>query len=80
MILFICFFFKQRLRDEREQKRASLDERHRYLFDIIAIRLAIDRTEVEDNILETPHVSPLKFSFSIIVIQLVRAHGSIFRP
>ncbi|CAF4403924.1 unnamed protein product, partial [Rotaria magnacalcarata] len=30
--------YAQRLRDEREQKRSSLDDRHRYFFDIIATR------------------------------------------
>ncbi|CAF4427535.1 unnamed protein product, partial [Adineta steineri] len=43
----------QRLRDEREQKRATLDERHRYLFDIIATRLGIDKSEVEENVLDS---------------------------
>ncbi|CAF0837526.1 unnamed protein product [Adineta steineri] len=44
---------QQRLRDEREQKRATLDERHRYLFDIIATRLGIDKSEVEENVLDS---------------------------
>lgn len=50
------FSFQQRLRDEREQKRSNLDERHRHLFDIIATRLAIERNEVEENILDSTNV------------------------
>ncbi|CAF3405686.1 unnamed protein product [Rotaria sp. Silwood1] len=45
--------YAQRLRDEREQKRSGLDERHRYLFDIIATRIDKDRSAVEDNVLES---------------------------
>ncbi|CAF2198528.1 unnamed protein product [Rotaria magnacalcarata] len=47
--------YAQRLRDEREQKRSSLDDRHRYFFDIIATRIGKLRSEVEDNILESPN-------------------------
>jgi len=47
------------LRDEREQKRANLDERHRHLFDIIATRLGIERNEVEDNVLDSSNVSSI---------------------
>ncbi|CAF4402891.1 unnamed protein product [Rotaria socialis] len=46
---------QQRLRDEREQKRSGLDDRHRYFFDIIATRIGKLRSEVEDNILESPN-------------------------
>ncbi|UJR23298.1 hypothetical protein I4U23_026313 [Adineta vaga] len=47
--------YAQRLREEREQKRAHLDERNRYFFDLIATRLDVDRNEIEDNILESPN-------------------------
>ncbi|CAF0880138.1 unnamed protein product [Rotaria sordida] len=44
---------QQRLREEREGKRSTLDERHRHLFDIIATRLGIERSEVEDNVIDS---------------------------
>ncbi len=71
--IFVFFLLQQRLRDERENKRANLDERHRHLFDIIATRLGIERSEVEDNVLDSPNVSLFilhsmiqKFDFSLI--------------
>lgn len=62
--------FQQRLHDEREQKRAGFDERHRYLFDLLATRLAFERSDVEDQILESSHVSRLRTSSSDILLVL----------
>uniref|UniRef100_A0A8C0TDE8 AAA+ ATPase domain-containing protein n=1 Tax=Canis lupus familiaris TaxID=9615 RepID=A0A8C0TDE8_CANLF len=42
----------QRLKEEKEAKRACLDGRHDYLFAIVASCIDLDKTEVEDAILE----------------------------
>uniref|UniRef100_A0A8I3P5W4 Dynein axonemal heavy chain 5 n=1 Tax=Canis lupus familiaris TaxID=9615 RepID=A0A8I3P5W4_CANLF len=43
---------RQRLKEEKEAKRACLDGRHDYLFAIVASCIDLDKTEVEDAILE----------------------------
>nr|XP_013808177.1 PREDICTED: dynein heavy chain 5, axonemal isoform X2 [Apteryx mantelli mantelli] len=43
---------KQKLKEEREAKRAQLDGRHDYLLDTVASCVNLDRAEVEDAILE----------------------------
>lgn len=45
-------FLQQRLKEEKEAKRAHLDSRHDYLFAIVASCIDLDKTEVEDAILE----------------------------
>ncbi|CAF1610032.1 unnamed protein product, partial [Adineta ricciae] len=55
----------QRIRDERDQKRATLDETHRHLFDIIATRLGIDRSEVEDNVVESQNFNLIDEFFEV---------------
>ncbi|XP_055955514.1 dynein axonemal heavy chain 5 isoform X2 [Patella vulgata] len=42
----------QKLKEEREQKRARLDERHHYILQTVADSLALEKSEVEDYILE----------------------------
>uniref|UniRef100_A0A8D0S8D7 AAA+ ATPase domain-containing protein n=1 Tax=Sus scrofa TaxID=9823 RepID=A0A8D0S8D7_PIG len=42
----------QRLKEEKEAKRARLDGRHDYLFGIVASCVDLNKTEVEDAILE----------------------------
>ncbi|KAJ8789143.1 hypothetical protein J1605_022244 [Eschrichtius robustus] len=42
----------QRLKEEKEAKRARLDGRHDYLFEIVAACVDLNKTEVEDAILE----------------------------
>nr|XP_009683066.1 PREDICTED: dynein heavy chain 5, axonemal [Struthio camelus australis] len=43
---------KQKLKEEREAKRAQLDGRHNYLLDTVASCVNLDRAEVEDALLE----------------------------
>ncbi|XP_027537381.1 dynein heavy chain 5, axonemal isoform X7 [Neopelma chrysocephalum] len=43
---------KQKLKEEREAKRARLDGRHDYLLDIVAFCVNLDKAEVEDAILD----------------------------
>ncbi|TKC53227.1 hypothetical protein EI555_007550, partial [Monodon monoceros] len=43
---------QQRLKEEKEAKRARLDGRHDYLFAIVASCVDLNKTEVEDAILE----------------------------
>uniref|UniRef100_A0A3Q1JPI4 AAA+ ATPase domain-containing protein n=1 Tax=Anabas testudineus TaxID=64144 RepID=A0A3Q1JPI4_ANATE len=45
-----CFF--QKLKEEREAKRAQLDGRHDYILSIVASCLGLEKSDVEDAILE----------------------------
>lgn len=45
-------FFKQKLKEEREAKRAQLDGRHDYILSIVASCLGLEKADVEDAILE----------------------------
>ena len=47
---------QQRVREDREQKRAQLDERHEYIFTIVAEHLGLELAHVEDAILEGSQV------------------------
>lgn len=59
-------FFKQRLKEEKEAKRARLDGRHDYLFAIVASCLDLNKLEVEDALLEGNQVS-LKILYMCIM-------------
>ncbi|XP_038070084.1 dynein heavy chain 5, axonemal-like isoform X1 [Patiria miniata] len=43
---------QQKLKEEKEAKRAHLDSRHEFIIDATAASLSLDKTEVEDAILE----------------------------
>ena len=56
----LFLLFKQaKLKEEREAKRNSLDDRHAHLFQIVADRLGLDKNEVEDFVLEGNQVNML---------------------
>lgn len=50
--VFFFLTFQQRLKEEREAKRAQLDGRHDYVLSIVASCVALEKAEVEDTILE----------------------------
>ena len=50
-------FFQQKLKEEREAKRATLDERHEFVMDAVATSLNLEKAEVEDAVLEGDTVS-----------------------
>ncbi len=54
------FCSKARLKEEKEAKRATLDERHTYLFTIVSDRLGLEYPEVEDSIIEGTQVNNQK--------------------
>lgn len=55
----ICqlFCLQQKLKEEKEAKRATLDSRHQFLFSTVATKLRIPESEVEDFILEGTQVA-----------------------
>ncbi|XP_078222058.1 dynein axonemal heavy chain 5 isoform X3 [Callithrix jacchus] len=55
----------QRLKEEKEAKRALLDGRHNYLFAIVACCLDLDKTEVEDAILEGNQIERIDQLFAV---------------
>ncbi|XP_071824188.1 dynein axonemal heavy chain 5-like [Apostichopus japonicus] len=55
---------QQKLKEERETKRASLDECHAYLIDTVADSLGLERMEVEDAILEGNTISKMDQFFT----------------
>lgn len=62
-------FLKQRVREEREQKRSQLDDRHGYLLSLVALATGLDQSEVEDSIVDGQQV---RFMFCTIVLELGR--------
>jgi hypothetical protein len=48
--------FKAKLKEEREAKRSTLDERHYHLFEIVGNRVGVEKLEVEDAILDGAQV------------------------
>ena len=53
---FFSHFHKAKLKEEKEAKRALLDERHIYLFTLIANRLDLEINQVQDFLLDKPQV------------------------
>lgn len=47
---------QQKLKEEREAKRATLDSRHQYLFSAVATKLRIGENDVEEYILDGDQV------------------------
>ena len=50
-------YTQQKLKEEKEVKRATLDSRHQFLFSTVATKLCIPENEVEDFILEGTQVN-----------------------
>jgi len=48
---------QQKLKEEREAKRATLDSRHQYLFSAVATKLCVGENDVEEYILDGNQVS-----------------------
>ena len=57
---------QQKLKEEKEAKRATLDSRHQFLFGTVATKLRITESEVEDFIIEGTQVR--KPIFTIIAV------------
>ncbi|KAM4875452.1 dynein axonemal heavy chain 5 [Thomomys bottae] len=55
----------QRLKEEKEAKRAHLDGRHAYLLDIVASCVDLSRAEVEDAILEGNQIERIDQLFAV---------------
>lgn len=48
---------QQKLKEERDAKRVTLDTRHQHIFSTVATKLQMEETEVEDFILDGDQVS-----------------------
>lgn len=55
----------QRLKEEKEAKRARLDGRHDYLFAIVASCLDLNKPEVEDALLEGNQIERMDQLFAV---------------
>ncbi|GAB1299283.1 Dynein axonemal heavy chain 5 [Apodemus speciosus] len=56
---------RQRLKEEKEAKRARLDARHDYLFAIVASCLDLNKPEVEDALLEGNQIERIDQLFAV---------------
>ncbi|KAJ0000193.1 hypothetical protein NQD34_012035 [Periophthalmus magnuspinnatus] len=54
---------QQKLKEEREAKRAQLDGRHDYIFSIVASCLGLEKSDVEDAILEGNQIERMEQFF-----------------
>uniref|UniRef100_A0AAV2MBY1 Dynein heavy chain 5, axonemal n=1 Tax=Knipowitschia caucasica TaxID=637954 RepID=A0AAV2MBY1_KNICA len=54
---------QQKLKEEREAKRAQLDGRHDYIFSIVASCLSLEKSDVEDAILEGDQIERMEQFF-----------------
>lgn len=57
---------QQKLKEEKEAKRASLDARHQYVFGMLAMRLNMEESEVEEHMLDGDQVC-LHCSFTCLL-------------
>lgn len=48
---------KAKLKEERDAKRSTLDDRHYHIFQIVADRLGLDKNEVEEASLDGNQVN-----------------------
>lgn len=59
---------QQKLKEEREAKRAQLDGRHDYILSIVASCLGLEKSDVEDAILEGNQVLELNFQVNFLIV------------
>ena len=60
---------QQKLKEEREAKRATLDNRHQHIFSTVATKLRMKESEIEDFILEGDQVG----SVTTLLLALLRS-------
>ncbi|KAI5105653.1 dynein heavy chain 5, axonemal isoform X1, partial [Silurus meridionalis] len=58
-------FSQQKLKEEREAKRARLDGRHDYVLSIVASCINLEKAEVEDAILEGAQIDRMEQFFAV---------------
>ncbi len=56
--------FQQKAREEREAKRATMDQRHQYLFSSLGAKLGMDESQVEVYMLDGDQVEQMDDFFA----------------
>uniref|UniRef100_A0A8C2G8A8 Dynein, axonemal, heavy chain 5 n=1 Tax=Cyprinus carpio TaxID=7962 RepID=A0A8C2G8A8_CYPCA len=67
MLMLKCTHFlitQQKLKEEREAKRAQLDSRHDYVLSIVSSCMGLEKAEVEDAILEGTQIERIEQFFA----------------
>uniref|UniRef100_A0A8C1CTU1 Dynein, axonemal, heavy chain 5 n=1 Tax=Cyprinus carpio carpio TaxID=630221 RepID=A0A8C1CTU1_CYPCA len=67
MLMLKCSHFlitQQKLKEEREAKRAQLDSRHDYVLSIVSSCMGLEKAEVEDAILEGTQIERIEQFFA----------------
>ncbi len=62
--LTTCLQFQLKLKEDREAKRATMDQRHHYLFSSLGAKLGMEESQVEDYMLDGDQVHKMDDFFA----------------
>ena len=80
--MFVLYILKAKLKEERDAKRNTLDDRHFYIFQIATDRLGLEKNEVEEASLEGNQVNAFRVNLDknnrIASICILRDYNQFF--